>query len=181
MSTRWQSTIVHCGEDDLSSIAKAAVVLTALVFRGQLSINAFPLRAKRNVYSLECAGFRSGPVAMRDSSLDGLQEVMADLPGEMVRAAGSSADFALAWIASRVVGSATWLYYSDAVGESSVALFSKGSLIRSCWSTDSVGNDFGRPFLLAIQAEIPALNCIDDELFDAVYSNPDVLSLVIGG
>jgi hypothetical protein len=170
MSTSWDSTFVWCNSERLSVIAEAASVLVPLVLRQRLSINAFSIAGKTNLYSLECSGFRRGSVELRNAPLGVLAESLGKVPEVLMQAMGSrSANLALACIASRVVSRATWLRYSDQSFCSAVASFAEGELVHSDWAIDS--DEFARPFLDAVRLELPNLRYVDDDLFRAVYSS----------
>lgn len=183
MSTRWQSVLVSCTGDDLQRIAEAASILLPLVLRERLSINAFPIAGRSCNYSLECSGFRAGRMGLLSLPSGELGQTLQQLPSALTDITGWGADLALAWIASRIVGTATYILYSDGSGVSAVVGFSEGRITRADWAEDNITEtDWQDLFLQAVQAELPEVQYVDDDMFQAVYENNhgDVVSLPVG-
>lgn len=177
MSTSWNSTFVNCPAEKLKLISEAASPLLPLVFKSRLSINAFTIVNRENTFSLECAGFRAGHLNIQQWP----SEITEVIPKELLRIAVLSANFLLAQLASKIVGRALWVRYSDAVGESAAAIFEHGELTSFNLAVDEEGGqEFHRPFLEAISAEVPNIANIDD-LFEKIYETSSVQEFTVGG
>lgn len=181
MGTRWESVFIRCNEAKLAEVAEAAKELLPYVFRGRLSLDVFRVTGSSDVYSIECTGFRAGPLPLTEVPSGALGLSLQAVSNAVQRSSGSSAELALAILASSVLGNATWLYYSDATGQSAGAWFSHGTSTRTFRADDTTEPDFTRAFVAATSAFVPGIEYVDDDLLNAVYEGESVISLPVSG
>ncbi|MFC0682912.1 hypothetical protein ACFFGH_34220 [Lysobacter korlensis] len=181
MGTRWESVFVSCTYGQLLEVAEAAKELLPHVLRGRLSLNAFLVGSRPDAYSLECTGFRAGPTPLRGMPSGSLETALQSLPPEVLQYSGKHAELALAALASGVVGSATWLFFSDSLGEAAGAWFHEGALAHSFYATESQVPGYQQQFLAALAEFVPGVSYVDDELFEVVYKSGVAATIEVGG
>ena len=178
MGSRWESVFVACENDRLADITETARELLPCVLRGQLSLKAFPVGPN---YSLECTGFRAGPVPLRGVLPDSLGTVLNGVPAQILQCSGQHVELPLAILASRIVGRATWMFFSDTLGEAAGVSFEQGRMASSFHASDSQDSSYEQTFLAAIAEFAPGIRHVDDELFKAVYTSAQPVTMLVSG
>jgi hypothetical protein len=171
----WQSVLVTCARDDLDAVAAAATALVPRVFRERLTITAFSPASSPGLWSLECSGFREGSVALREPW--DFSVPAASLP-EGFEPRTDSADLALAQLASRIVGTATWVLYSDGAGMAATLTFEQGvpTVGGVCDDGEETSADDMQDFVMRVfRRYLPGSEYLDDDVTEAFYGEGNTM------